>query len=483
MFQQNNNSVDKEPVQTAGPGQCMHSPGVGYFRSMRIRMALWIWALGAVPLFAQNAAADQGTWLWTYRTEPAAAPNYLFATLHHPGKAWEDAFSALSSTLGKSAYYAGVWPADAVSRNDMLLAVQRGDAQALRKEYRKATYDELNQLVAFRLGDELASYASWQPLYLRQTLQDAGRRAEQGRFFDEELFFLARGLGMPTRSLVEVPHLARQLNGVPLASQLDLLRGYSADALTVEKGLDRLAWVYAQGSWEALASAYRDLEGEEAALRTVDGLSTLVTAEITRSGAEPGGFFAIPAELLGGASGVLAQLREQGGLLEAVPMPAFALAMAAAFPPSEAPAPPQPTAPADSGEGAGSAEPPAQAARELSPPEPGIRPLFRNLDALASEALPPHISDPFSDLLDRSSLDTAFLKQWVQFKPREKDFQVMLPMTPELLSNAFRAEGGVVEVQLYLVTDPISGLYLLISRSRYPAEFRTADPLRFLTRP
>jgi hypothetical protein len=480
LFQHPKNTSDTGILQRRRSNPPLCSPGVGYFRSMRIGLVLWIAWLSALPLFAQQAAADQGTWLWTYRTDPAAAPNYLFASLHHPGQGWGEAISTLSSTLGESAYFASVWPADAVGKNDLLLAVQRSDAQAIRKEYRKTTYDELNQLVAFRLGDELVSYASWQPLYLRHTLQDAGRRTEQGRFFDEELFYLARGLGLPTRSLVEVQDLARQLNGVPLAAQLDLLRSYTSDALSVEKGLDRHAWVYAQGSWEALAASHRTLEGEEAALRTVDGLAALVAAEITVLGSEPGGFLAVPAELLGGASGVLALLRAQGGLLEPVALPAWAEVLAAAFPPEETPASLLPTA-QNSAQDVGRAYSDARQpeGRELSPPETAYQPLFSNLDALASEPLPPHISDPFSDLLDRSGLDTAFLQQWVSFQPREKDFQVKLPMTPELLSNTFRAEGGEVDVQLYLVTDPLSGLYLLISRSRYPPEFRTADPLRF----
>jgi uncharacterized protein YbaP (TraB family) len=437
-----------------------------------------------------SPATDPGIWLWKLTGDPGLAPSYLFATLHHAHPAFTEAFALVEPYLKKSQVYAGVWPVDAPGRNELLQFMQREDAGALRKLYRQPALEPVDLLVGERFGDALLSYTSWQPLYLRQLLRDAGRKTGRQRFFEEDLYGLARGYGLTTQALVSPQTLAYLMQAVPLAVQVELLQTYAAQTLAQDDALDRLAGLYAQADWNQLALASRILEGEGAAPRMLDGLVLRTATGILETSYIPGRFLAVPAELLGGPAGLFVKLEELGISLEPVRIPGFPEKLTASLPAwlleGEQPSLPSTLNPAQSAapdeKAALLPETPAQQALVQSPAglqDAAIGPLFGSLENRISNPTPSYLADPFRSLSEYSDLDTGFLRQWIRYQPREKDFTIRLPFSPEVVSNTFRAEGGVVEVQIYLLNDPVSSLYCLISRNVYPQPFELPDPARF----
>ncbi len=441
---------------------------------------LFFWSLvllGSTAGKAQPAENTPEVWLWKLVSETGQPPTYLFATLHHAHPAFLDAFSLVEPYLQRSQAFAGVWPADALSKNELLRLSQRGDASAIRKVYRQPEFEELDLLIGERFGDALLSYTSWQPLYLRQLLRDAGRKSGQMRFIEEDLHLLARGYGLETQSLVSPATLADLMQAVPLQNQIDLLKTYGSQALTQDDGLDRLAALYARADWEELAKASRVLEGEVAAVRMLDGLALMTATGVLESAYAPGRFLAVPAELLGGPNGLFVRLGELGISLSPVALPDYGEKLKAGLPAWVLETPkaalPEPAA---------VQEPYVEEAQVQTPnPEQDLagEPLFSSLENRIANSTPEYLADPFKELTEFSDLDTAFLRQWIRYQPREKDFETRLPFTPEIVSNTFRAEGGVVEVQIYLLNDPVSSLYCLISRNVYPKPFELTDPARF----
>ncbi len=431
-------------------------------------------------LHAQTAPGGQGQWLWKIRSGAQESSSYLFAVLHHADPAFSAAFEQITPVFQRCGFYAGVWPADAVSRNELMGLILREDQQTIRKEYRKPGYSALDQLVPERLGDDLLSYVSWQPIYLRRLLQDAGRKNQGQIFWEDGLHYLARSLAMPVHLINSPETISELINDIPLEEQLELVRKYGEMAGRQDSVLDQYAGFYVTGDWDGLATLCRETEGEAAALRLLDGLALSTATGILESASVPGGFYTIPAELLGGSDGVLNKLNQLGVELEPVPVSQFITDLKAALP-------------AWMIEEAGLTANPAsepQVATHIAivsenvsenANQEGVNPLFTSLDAWKATPQLPHTADPFSDFVEYRDLDTSFSRQWIRYQPREKDFTVRLPFTPEIVSNTFRAEGGTVEVQIYLLNDPLSELYYLISRNQYPSPFELSDPAQFFS--
>lgn len=445
--------------------------------------------------------------MWKIQSRQQESPSYVFAVLHHADPAFSKASERMQSVLKSCKYYAGVWPVDGVGRNELLMKIQRADHAVLRKEYRKKAYRPLENLVALQLSDNLDVYASWQPLYLRQILQDAGRSKNQQRFWDEELYYVARAAGLSSQYSVSVHTLSGQIQAIPLEEQLSLLRSYAQRPVESERDLDRLAAHYAYARWNELALDYRALLGSAAAPRLQDGIALMVSTSIMESREAPGGFYAVPAELLGGPRGVFSNLEQLGMSLEPVPLSGFQAELLNRLPEwilkeeagqrdqTQIPAAEhteqqnEPISTIESVTEPAAPSGPVETAEEYDIPEldihassshsQNISRLFDNIADLEAMGRAAYIADPFSDLINPLELDTAFLKQWIHFKPRERDFSVRLPFEPQLLTNAYKAEGGIVEIQAFLLNDPASELYLLISRSQYPNPFKLSDPVRF----
>ena len=444
---------------------------------MRIRRVFWpgIFLLWILPLgsIAQLPDQGQGQWLWKIDERDGQAPTYLFAVLHHAHPAFAENFSRILPQFQSSRYYASVWPYDALSRNELISLIQREDSKTLRKEYHTSSFKSLDQLIPERLGDELISYSSWQPLYLRRVLQDAGRKQIRQRFWDEELHFLAEGFGLDISPVLEPEVIARQMNAVALQDQLKSIKEYSEKPAHDEALLDQFAGPYVEGDWEELAKRARIADGEAVAVRMLDGMALVSATGILEMAYEPGGFIGIPAELLGGPKGVLSRLEELGVELKPVDVSMFIAELRASIPPWMMESVELPLSPLPEEEEV------VSESLSLSQSSTSVNPLFSDLDALAAMPTPSYLADPFSDLREPSDLDTSFLRQWINYQPREKDFSVRLPFTPQNVSNIFKAEGGTVEVQIYLLNDPVSELYFLISRSQYPSPLELPDPVRF----
>ncbi|MBI1193270.1 MAG: hypothetical protein GC205_08860 [Bacteroidetes bacterium] len=438
--------------------------------------------LGAFTGKSQPAENPPETWLWKLNSETGQAPTYLFATLHHAHPAFLEAFSLVAPYLQRSMAYASVWPADALSKNELLGYCQRSDGNALRKEYKQAEFEPLDLLVGERFGDALLSYTSWQPLYLRQILRDAGRKSGRLRFVEEDLHLLAKGYGLETHSLVSPATLADLMQAVPLQDQLDLVKAYGSQTLVQDDALDRLAALYARADWEALASASRLIEGEAAAMRMQDGLALMTAISVLETAYAPGRFLAVPAELLGGPNGLFVKLKELGIGFSPVALPGYGQKLQTGLPNWLLEGPKTVDSKPVAVQETQAQQPFVQEAQVQTPNPEHVQaggPLFGSLENRIPNSTPKYLADPFGELIEFDDLDTGFLRQWINYQPREKDFQTRLPFAPEIVTNTFRAEGGVVEVQIYLLNDPVSSLYCLISRNAYPKPFELSDPARF----
>jgi hypothetical protein len=421
----------------------------------------------AVPALQAQSDAQQA-WLWRFQPRDAAEPSYLFAVLHHPNPAFIAAFRHLDPWFNANGSLATVWPADAASTRIMEAAQRSEDGKTMRKTYRDQAYAPVAALVSRRLGDDLASYANWQPIYLRRRLLDAGRAPVGRQFFDHALVALAQERGKPIRQLVPPTKLALLLEAVDLSEQTAALLDFGRHNLEYEAAYDAFAGPYLAADWDGLHALARRWEGDAPAARTLDGLALIAATNLQQLAEQGPGFFAVDAELLGGEAGVLARMRQLGLIPVPVPCPEYAAQLKREIGASLAPPPTG---------GASQSEPVSALPGESKALR---KPLFEGLEQRTSERpLRPWEDDPFADLYRYGEADTSFLKRWTTYRGPDGDYRARFPYKPNVDANLYRAEGGTVDVKLAALNDPETSLYYLVSRTAYPERFRFSDPVRF----
>ena len=428
-------------------------------------------------LLCSLLSAQQNVWLWEIKASAESPSSFIYLVLP---TARVDELSDLRNNwprlepyFNRCGVFATAWPHDADSKNLLVAEMQTGDKKGLKRHLDKNEFTRVESVVRARLGDELVSYSSWEPLFLRRHLSAAGR-SQRSTFWDQELHGIAEDRGKAVRQILSPSWFGAAYQTIDRQLQADLLYRYCDRPEPFDRAVNGLSRLYFNADWNAYREAESAIRGTAWTDKFLNEAQGAIVNGILNLALEDETFFVLDAVHMAQPDGdIISVIKERGWIAEPVKIVGLYSSRRMINNTVTQPVMEPDLVETEILETKIAEVAITAATKDI--PLPGKQ-LFENLEPLS---LPLPVEDLFCDLLKPGDLDTSFLRMWRRFGPAEKDFSIAMPTKPTVTANQYRAEGGLLDIQIFQLNDPQTRLFYFVGRTTYPYPFKLKDPVSF----
>lgn len=415
---------------------------------------------GAGALFAQQ----QGSILVKVTPAGSANSSWIFATSENKNISDYHFENTLSGIIPNVNAVVFDWLQDEAQQKKMFEIMQFKGSRELKSVYKREDNIRYELMIMDKMQSDVQKYANTQPLYTMQLLRDKDHDGGTG-YQNGVIFQLALNESKPVLSILNARLIEPIITAVSYEGQARILSNYvnRADAF-IQADEDNLLQ-YLNGNADAIDKNNAGLQHP----LYMDSIQPYIIAQlyekITEYAAAQSALFVINADYLGGDAGIFKKLKDAGYTIE----PQYFIMSKN----DEATASTE-----ESGDQMQADHFPDLQIQNTTAETRDVKITYGD-PKLITNNIPKAYYDPFNDLFDIATADTAFIRTWSRIYGEDGNVYITTPVKAEWETSVTNTPNGDIKNYSYSVNHAKSDLFYSIGYTVYPPAFDPGNKADF----